>query len=204
MPKSLLIATHNTGKQVEIKNILQSLPVALITPIDAGLELDVQEIGSTYQENASLKALAFAEASGCISLADDSGLEVQVLDGAPGIYSARFSPKPGATDADRRNYLLEKLRDYARPWKARFYCQVAIATPQGAIYFSEGGCQGEIIPEERGTGGFGYDPIFFLPELQCTMAELNPHQKNEYSHRGQAVRASIPILEILLLNPKSN
>lgn len=201
MPKSLLIATQNSGKLVEIQSLLQSLPISLITPLDIGLDLDVQETGSTYQENAALKALAFAKKSGYISLADDSGLEVQVLEGAPGIYSARFSPIKGATDADRRNYLLEKLHNHTRPWKARFFCQVAIATPEGAIYFSNGECLGEIIPEERGTSGFGYDPIFFLPELECTMAELNRHQKNEYSHRGRAVRASKPILETLLINP---
>jgi XTP/dITP diphosphohydrolase len=154
----------------------------------------VEEDGSTYAENASKKALAFARASGLISLADDSGLEVDALGGAPGLYSARYSPKPGAKDADRRAYLLENLRNQPRPWMARFHATIAIATPLGEVQLVDGNCPGEIIPGERGTGGFGYDPIFYLAELGKTMAELPSEEKNRLSHRGRAARAARPIL----------
>jgi XTP/dITP diphosphohydrolase len=194
MNSKLLIATNNQGKVIELQEILADLPVELVTPSQLGLILDVVEDGSTYAENASKKALAFAQASGLFSLADDSGLEVDALGGAPGLYSARYSPKPGAKDADRRAYLLENLQGRPRPWTAHFHATIAIATPQGGLYFAEGDCPGEIIPEERGTGGFGYDPLFLLTELGRTMAELPPQEKNRLSHRGRAALAARPIL----------
>src|SRR5690349_12110405 len=169
----LLIATNNAGKVRELQELLRSLDVQLVTPSDIHLVLDVVEDGNTYAENAAKKAVAFARASGLISLADDSGIEVDALGGAPGLYSARYSPKPGADDADRRNYLLENLKDKPRPWKAHFHATIAIAEPDGTIHFTEGNCYGEVIPEERGQGGFGYDPIFLLPELGRTTAELD-------------------------------
>jgi XTP/dITP diphosphohydrolase len=141
------------------------------------------------------KARAYAAASGLVALADDSGLEVDALNGAPGLYSARYSAKPGATDADRRKYLLENLHTRPRPWKAHFHATVAIAQPAGEIRFADGNCYGEIIPEERGMNGFGYDPIFFIPDKGCTMAELEQEEKNKLSHRGLAVKAAIPILK---------
>ena len=141
-----------------------------------------------------MKARAFALASGLMTLADDSGLEVDVLNGLPGIRSARFSPLPNATDADRRTYLLNMLKIHPRPWQAHFHCTVAIATPLGALYYSQGNCPGEIIPDERGNNGFGYDPIFLLPEMGLTMAELTMDQKNRLSHRARAVKAALPIL----------
>jgi XTP/dITP diphosphohydrolase len=194
MKSKLLIATNNKGKVVELQEILSDLPVELVTPAQINLNLEVEEDGSTYAENASKKALAFARASGLISLADDSGLEVDALGGAPGLYSARYSPKPGAKDADRRAYLLENLRDQPRPWMARFHATIAIATPLGEVQLADGNCPGEIIPGERGTGGFGYDPIFYLAELGKTMAELPSEEKNRLSHRGRAARAARPIL----------
>ncbi|MFZ5881889.1 MAG: RdgB/HAM1 family non-canonical purine NTP pyrophosphatase [Chloroflexota bacterium] len=194
MNTKLLIATNNQGKVIELQEILADLPVELVTPAQIGLVLDVVEDGSTYAENASKKALAFAQASGLCSLADDSGLEVDALGGAPGLYSARYSPKPGAKDADRRAYLLENLQGRPRPWTAHFHATIAIATPQGGLYFAEGDCPGEIIPEERGMGGFGYDPLFLLTELGRTMAELPPQEKNRLSHRGRAALAARPIL----------
>ncbi len=194
MNTKLLIATNNQGKVVELQEILSDLPVELVTPAQIGLNLEVEEDGHTYAENASKKALAFARASGLISLADDSGLEVDALGGAPGLYSARYSPKPGAKDADRRAYLLENLQGQARPWRAHFHATIAIATPQEDLYFAEGDCPGEIIPGERGTGGFGYDPIFYLTELGKTMAELPSKEKNRLSHRGRAALAAKPIL----------
>jgi XTP/dITP diphosphohydrolase len=161
------------------------------------LNLNVHEDGTTYAENAAKKALAFAQASGLTCLADDSGLEVEALNGAPGLYSARYSPKPGASDKDRRDYLLHNLTGKARPWKARFMATVAVSRPGAGVDLAEGSCPGEIIPEERGTGGFGYDPIFFMPELGRTMAELPEETKNRLSHRARAVQAAMPILKRL-------
>lgn len=197
MPQ-LLIATNNTGKQKEIRSLLGGSNIDLVTPAELGLSLDVEENGTTYKENAAKKAAAFALASGLISLADDTGLEVAALGGAPGLYSARFAPQPNATDADRRAFLLEKLQSYPRPWKARFVCVVSIATPDGELYFTEGTCPGEIIPTERGSHGFGYDPVFLLPKVEATMAELPMTEKNRLSHRALAVIATCPVLEKLL------
>ncbi|MCX7976663.1 MAG: RdgB/HAM1 family non-canonical purine NTP pyrophosphatase [Bellilinea sp.] len=199
----LLIATNNPGKMREIQAILKDLPMELLTPAAAGLALDVEESGSTYAENAALKARAFANASGLVSLADDSGLEVEALGGEPGIRSARYAPQPGATDADRRAYLLERLRAIPHPagepgWRAHFHCTVAIATPAGQLFFAEGRCDGFIIGEERGTNGFGYDPLFFMPEWNATMAELSEETKNQISHRARALRNALPILQKLL------
>lgn len=193
----LLIATNNNGKVIELQDLLKDSGIEFITPSQINLELDVEEDGTTYAENASKKAIAFAQASGLISLADDSGLEVEALNGAPGLYSARYSPKPGAKDADRRAFLLENLKDKPRPWKARFHATIAIATPAGEVQLAEGNCYGEIIPEERGSGGFGYDPIFFMPELGKTMAELDMDEKNRLSHRARGVMNAMPILKTL-------
>ncbi len=196
----LLLASGNRGKLREIQALLVGLEVELLIPSQLGLEINVEEDGSTYEENAARKAQAYANASALITLADDSGLEVDQLRGAPGIHSARFSPLPGATDADRRAYLLSQLRSGPRPWHARFYCTVALAIPSGEIHFAHGECPGEIIPEERGQNGFGYDPIFLIPEIGKTMAELSMEEKNQLSHRARAVRAALPFLRSLL-NP---
>jgi len=193
----LLIATNNKGKIVEFQDLLQDAGIELVTPAQIQLELDVIEDGSTYIENASKKAVAFAQASGLVSLADDSGLEVAVLGGAPGLYSARYSPKPGARDADRRAFLLQNLKDKPRPWTAHFHATIAIATPAGQVEVVDGNCYGEIIPEERGTGGFGYDSIFLLPEMGKTMAELSMDEKNRLSHRARGVINAAPILKKL-------
>jgi XTP/dITP diphosphohydrolase len=195
----LLIATNNQGKIEELKILLSDLNVDLITPADIDLNLDVVEDGATYAENATKKALAFSQASGLISLADDSGLEVDALDGAPGLYSARYGSTedgPLLSFADRRKYLISNLRDNPRPWTARFHATIAISNPNNVklnpvaaanLQLTKGICEGEIIPEERGTGGFGYDPIFLLPELGKTMAELTMEEKNRLSHRARAV-----------------
>jgi XTP/dITP diphosphohydrolase len=133
-----------------------------------------------------------------MTLADDSGLEVEALSGAPGLFSARYAPQPWATDADRRAYLLRQLQGLPRPWRARFRCTVVLATVSDEVYFAEGSCLGEIIPQERGRSGFGYDPIFLIPELGRTMAELTMEEKNRVSHRAGAVKAVKPILLSLL------
>jgi len=190
----LLLATNNPGKVAEIKALLRGLGLELLTPEELGLQLDVAEDGRTYAENATKKARAFSKASGLVSLGDDSGLEVDALSGRPGLHSHRFAPQPHASDADRRHYLLEQLRDQPHPWTARFQATVAIATPAGGLHLAVGWCEGEIIPEERGRNGFGYDPIFFFPELGRTMAELKMDEKNRLSHRARAVQNAIPIL----------
>ena len=200
----MLIATTNPGKLVEMEALFSDFPgppLKLISLVDIDLVLDVKEDGQTYQENASKKAMAYSLSSCMLTLADDSGVEVEVLDGRPGIYSARYSGKPDATDADRRAFLLNELSGYSRPWKARFCCVVAVGLPDGRVYTCSGQCQGEIIPEERGTSGFGYDPIFQFSEpgyAGYTMAELGLEEKNQISHRARAVRAAFPIVERLL------
>jgi XTP/dITP diphosphohydrolase len=191
---SILLASENRGKLAEFQRLLSALPLTLVTPAQLGLHLDVAETGATYAENATLKALAFMRASGLTCLADDSGLEVDALDGRPGLHSHRFTGRPDATDADRRAYLLSLLQSKPRPWLAHFHCTVAIATPAGQVSYAEGDCPGEITPQERGSRGFGYDPIFYIPEKRQTMAELEEDEKNEISHRGLAIKASIPIL----------
>ena len=197
--KSLLIATNNQGKIKELHELLDDLGIDLVTPAQIGLDLDVVEDGHTYAENAAKKAVAFAHASGLISLADDSGLEVDALDGAPGLYSARYGSTNGEklSDAGRRQYLLGKLQGKPRPWTAHFHATIAIAIPNGDVQLAEGICPGEIIPEERGSGGFGYDPIFLLPELGKTMAELGMDEKNRLSHRARAVMNARGVLRQL-------
>ena len=194
MTKTVLIATTNKGKQAEMFALLEKEIYILRTPQDLLISLEVNETGSTYAENARLKATAFRKASGLPVLADDSGLEVDALDGAPGLFSARFSPKPDATDADRRAMLINKLKSISRPWKARFVCTMAFATPDGNLYYSHGICRGEIIPEERGNGGFGYDPVFLCEGTNHTMAELSMPEKNRISHRAKAAMGILPYM----------
>jgi XTP/dITP diphosphohydrolase len=198
----LLIATNNQSKVKELHALLKDTGIELITPAQINLDLDITEDGSTYAENATKKAIAFAQASGFISLADDSGLEVDALNGAPGLYSARYGSTNGQklSDAERRAFLIQNLQNKPRPWTARFHATIAIAEPNGATHLAEGFCEGEIIPEERGTGGFGYDPIFFLQELGKTMAELSMEEKNRLSHRARAVMNAKGILEMLFAN----
>ncbi len=193
----LLIATNNKGKIEEMRALLSGLNLELLTPEQLGMDLRVNEDGETYADNAEKKAVAFARITDMISLADDSGLEVEALGGAPGLYSARYTGKQGASDAERRALLLKNLEGKPRPWLARFRAAVAIAVPRGSVQVIEGHCPGEIIPEERGTSGFGYDPIFFIPKLGRTMAELDMQEKNRISHRARAVMKARPILEML-------
>jgi XTP/dITP diphosphohydrolase len=189
--KTFLLATQNKGKLEELAAIMSGLHLPFQTPAQIGLTLDIAETGATYAENARLKADAFAQASGLTSLGDDSGLEVDALNGAPGLYSARYAG-PDASDAQRRAKLLQELRHrhVSPPLTARFRCVVAVAQPSGPVDFFEGVCEGEIIFEECGTNGFGYDPIFYLPEYGRTMAELPSELKNRISHRGRALLAA--------------
>ena len=202
--KTLLIATTNPGKMLEMKNLFEMVSpheFFLVIPQETGIQMEVAEDGQTYQENASKKALAFCQASGLPTLADDSGLEVAALDGRPGMYSARYTgthtlqrQAVQLSDAGRRAALLRELHTHPRPWLARFFCSVAVALPDGALLHTQGECQGEIIPEERGTNGFGYDPIFQIGDpayADLTMAQLSLEQKNRVSHRAMAVRRMI-------------
>ncbi len=197
-PFKLLLATANVGKASEMRAVLSILPIEILDLNNLSFHLSVPEDGTTYQENAVKKALAYLSASGLPTLADDSGLEVDALNGEPGIFSARYSKLPQASDSDRRAFLLSRLQDKPRPWTARFRCVLALALPQQEAVLFEGICEGEIIPEERGQGGFGYDPIFLIPTLNRTMAELDLSQKNAISHRGRALQLLIPYLTRLL------
>ncbi|HDD55357.1 MAG TPA: RdgB/HAM1 family non-canonical purine NTP pyrophosphatase [Chloroflexi bacterium] len=196
----LLLATNNQGKLAELRSLLSGLELELLSPQDLGLELKVKERGMNYLENAVLKAAIFADAAQMWTLADDSGLEVDALDGAPGLYSARYSPLPDASDKDRRLFLIENLKEFPRPWKATFHSVIALVGPEGSPIITRGACSGDIIPEDRGHGGFGYDKIFRLEANGLTMAELTPEQKNQVSHRAQAVSQLVPILETLFAN----
>jgi XTP/dITP diphosphohydrolase len=195
--RRLLLATNNPGKVLEMQALLADLTsLELITPADLGLELDIDESGAGFAENAAIKARAFAQVSGLPALADDSGLEVEALGGAPGPYSNRFFPG-GDTDAKRRAALLGRLARLRPPWKARFRSTICLADPDGSEVFAEGECRGEIIAEERGEGGFGYDRIFLIEGLGKTMAELTLAEKNQLSHRARAMAKIKEILKPL-------
>ena len=193
MKSTLMIATSNPGKRHEFAALLANCGLELRTPADLSAPPAVEETGGTYADNATLKARAYAVTSGLFALADDSGLEVDALNGAPGLHSARIAG-PGRSDADRRALLLKHLRPFPRPWPARFRCVAALASPDGAVWTAEGICEGEIIPAERGEHGFGYDPIFLIAARGLTMAELSGEDKNAISHRGRAVNAILPLL----------
>jgi XTP/dITP diphosphohydrolase len=184
MTREIVIASKNQGKIREIRRIYADLPVSIVEIADLP---DVVEDGATFSENARKKAIAAARHSGRWALADDSGLEVDALGGAPGVHSARWS---GGGDEANNDKLLAELRDVPAPARtARYRAVVVVADPQGRIVAeAEGSCEGLIGFERRGTGGFGYDPLFIVPEHGRTMAELSPEVKNALSHRGQALR----------------
>lgn len=193
--QKLLLATSNKSKIKEYKKLLSDCGFEIITPAQAGVSLDVEETGHTFEENASLKAQAFAKASGITSLADDSGLEVDALNGEPGVYSARYAGE-GTTDEERNNFLLDKLKgvpDGSRD--ARFRCVIAIAEPHGKTLLCSGELNGEISRAPKGDNGFGYDPVFYLPSYSKTVAQLLPDEKNKISHRGKAARNAALILK---------
>ena len=194
MTDKLLIATHNAGKLAELRALLRDAPFALLSLSDVGIELDVEETGSTLEENAALKATTYARLADLPTLADDSGLEVDALGGAPGVHSARYAG-PDATDADRIARLLDNLAPHPQPWAARFRCVIAIAEPDGSIEWHTGACEGVIISNPRGDNGFGYDPVFFMLEHNRTMAELTDAEKNAASHRGIAARKAADALK---------
>ena len=191
---TLLLATNNVHKLDELRQILARLPVVLVSPRQLALDVEVAETGGTFEENAVLKASAFARAAGLPALADDSGLEVDALSGEPGVHSRRFAGEH-ASDADRIAAVLERLKDVPDERRAaRFRCVMAVATPQALIGTVEGRCEGWIAGQPRGGHGFGYDPIFWLPDRSRTMAELAPGEKHAVSHRGRAGAAVCALL----------
>jgi XTP/dITP diphosphohydrolase len=194
MTAQILLGSNNPGKLDELRVLLAEIPnLELIIPSDLNLSIIVEENGVTYKENSILKAKAFAEASGLPSLADDSGLEVEALGGEPGLHSARTAP----TAAERRTLLHQRLAAKPMPWRAVFRSTVALALATGEVHTAEGECFGEISPIERGSGGFGYDPIFIVEGTGRTMAELSMEEKNQLSHRARAIEGMKPILSSL-------
>ena len=189
----LLVATGNPGKLAEFRRLLRGIEA--VSPAERGLEeLRVAETGTTFHDNALLKARAFAAASGCVSLADDSGLEVDALGGAPGVTSARYGGE-GLDDRGRCRLLLKALAGVPRLERgARFRCCLVAAAPDGRLASVEGVCEGRILEAPAGGGGFGYDPVFFSREAGRGMAELTPGEKGAVSHRGRALRAIRPLL----------
>lgn len=183
----LVIASNNPHKVREIQAILGGVFAGIVPMAGAGLDMDVAETGNTFAENAALKARAVANAAGCWALADDSGLCVDALGGAPGVYSARWS---GGGDEDNNEKLLREMEGRANR-SAHYACAMALAGPDGAVLTAEGRCEGAIGFERRGKGGFGYDPLFVLPGSGRTMAELTDEEKNAISHRGLALMALI-------------
>jgi XTP/dITP diphosphohydrolase len=192
----LLVATQNKGKVAELSALMRDLGVTWLSLADLAVSYEVAEVGATLTENARLKAAGYATATGLLTLADDSGLEVDALDGRPGVHTARYGGDD-LTPAARYQLLLREMRHV--PWTlrtARFHCVIALATPDGTLLGEgKGVCEGVIALEPAGHGGFGYDPVFYLPERGLTMAQLTPEEKKQISHRGRAIRAIAPLLK---------
>jgi XTP/dITP diphosphohydrolase len=195
----LLVATNNPGKLEEYRHLLRDLPLEITNLREEKIDLEPEETGATFEENAILKASVFAERSGLLTLADDSGLEIDKLGGAPGVHSARYGGTRRGEDVRRYELVLRQLEKV--PWAertARFRCVVAVAIPGGQVETAEGAIEGVIALEPQGRHGFGYDPIFFIPEYDRTMAQLPPETKNHISHRARAARAALPIIRRLV------
>ncbi len=192
----LLIATRNPGKLAELCRLMAGAPLELVSLADVGIDTDVDETGESFEANAALKASTYAQLANLPTLADDSGLEVRALAWEPGVRSARYAGDH-ATDSDRIAFLLQKLQNVgAGPWPARFRCVIAVVWSPDDLELHAGTCEGMIIDEPRGADGFGYDPVFFIPELGRTMAELSPSEKNRVSHRGKAARMAVRALKL--------
>jgi XTP/dITP diphosphohydrolase len=191
----LLLATSNMGKAQEMRDLLDPLGIEILTPSDLGLRLEVEEAGATFAENATSKAEAFSAASGLAAVADDSGLVVDALGGWPGVHSARFGG-PGLDDADRVHRLLEAMRDVPRHQRAaRFVSAIALSRPGKPTILFEGTVEGSVATEPRGSGGFGYDPVFLYSATGQTLAEMGHDAKSEVSHRGKAMRKLVDHLQ---------
>ena len=191
----IIFATTNENKMKEIREILADFPVEILSLKEAGIQADIDENGSSFEENAAIKAEAIERMTGAIVLADDSGLEIDALDGAPGIYSSRFMGEDTSYDI-KNNALIEKLENVADPDRtARFRCCMALVLPDGREFVTEGAMEGIIAREPKGINGFGYDPILFIPEYNRTSAELSSDEKNNISHRGEALRKMIEVIK---------
>jgi len=187
--RKVIFATSNEGKMKEIREIMKDMDIELLSLKDLNLNPDIVENGNSFEENAIIKAKQVMELTGEIVMADDSGIEIEYLGKAPGIYSARFLGEDTPYDI-KNQYILDKLaqaKDEER--SARFVCAIACAFPDGKIITSEGIIEGYIAKKISGSNGFGYDPIFYVPEYNCTTAEMSPELKNEISHRGKALRS---------------
>ena len=183
----LVLASKNKHKLVEMQTILDQLGLEVVLESEVGVDVDVDETGTTFEENAALKAKAVMEASGMAAIADDSGLEVDALNGAPGVYSARYGGKE--SDAARTAFLLENMVDVPEEKRtARFVSAIACALPDGRMVTARGTCEGVILFRTRGDNGFGYDPVFYVPEIGMTFAEADGERKNAISHRGNALK----------------
>lgn len=189
MKNSIIFATGNEGKMKEIRLILADLGMEILSLKDAGIDIEIHEDGKTFEENAVIKARAVMQKTGVLVLADDSGLEIDYLNGEPGVYSARYLGEDTSYRVKNQS-LIDRLKGIPKEQRtARFVCVIAAAFPDGRILTARGAIEGIIGYEERGEGGFGYDPIFWLPEYGCSTAELTMEKKNELSHRGKALRA---------------
>lgn len=192
--KRIIFATTNKDKVREVKMMLEGFDVELCTMKEAGVDVDIVEDGTTFEENAIIKAKTIMEITGEIALADDSGLEVDYMDGAPGIYSARFLGEDTSYDL-KNNYIIDKLKDAKGSERsARFVCAMAAAFPNGDIETCRGTIEGLIAYEQKGTNGFGYDPIVYVPEYEMTTGEMAPELKNSISHRGKALEQMKEVL----------
>ncbi|HIR92574.1 MAG TPA: XTP/dITP diphosphatase [Candidatus Egerieimonas intestinavium] len=192
--RKLVFATGNQGKMKEIREILADMALEILSMKEAGVNLDIQEDGTTFEENAVIKAKAVQEATGELTLADDSGLEIDYLNGEPGVYSARYLGEDTSYRIKNAN-LIQRLEGVPMEQRtARFVCVIAAAFPDGRVETARATIEGVIGYEERGENGFGYDPIFYVPEFHCSTAELSPEQKNAVSHRGKALRQMKEIL----------
>lgn len=197
--QKLVVATHNKGKVKEFAEMMQDMNIAWLGLDDVGVTEDVPETGETFRENAVMKAVAYARTIGLLTLADDSGLEIDALGGAPGVFSARYGGA-ALSHAQRYQLVLQQLADVPAPARtARFRCVIVVADGYGRILAeAEGVCEGLIAQSPAGSGGFGYDPVFFLPELGKTMAQLSSAEKHQVSHRGRAMRQLEPLLRRIL------
>ena len=183
----LVLASKNRHKLIEMQTILGQLGLEVLLESEVGIDVDVEETGTTFEENALLKAKAVMEASGMAAIADDSGLEVDALNGAPGVYSARYGGKN--SDAARTAFLLENMADVPEAQRtARFVSAIACALPDGRVVTARGTCEGTILFHTQGDNGFGYDPVFYVPEIGMTFAEADGARKNAISHRGNALK----------------
>jgi XTP/dITP diphosphohydrolase len=192
--KRIIFATSNEGKMDEIRAILKDLDLELVSLKQAGIDTDIEENGSTFEENAAIKAKTIMELTGEMVLADDSGLEVDYLDKAPGVYSARFLGEQTPYSVKNQHIIDKLLSAKGEERSARFVCVIALALPNGEVITKRGTIEGYISDQIRGAHGFGYDPIFYVPEFQCTTAEMTPEHKNEVSHRGKALTAMKEVL----------